>query len=284
MASFILLLICVHVIGSLSTVAPDEAQPLPCNSCCQGPAGIPGIPGSAGIPGSNGLPGRDGLRGEMGMKGEVGVPGPIGERGPPGPQGPAGVRGDRGLQGFPGKVGPKGAHGHAGADGQSGTDGQPGNDGQPGPPGPKGSTGDMPQVQKSAFSVFKTSSQTGNDGDVLTFDNEEVNIGSDFNLITDKFTCTISGTYVFMFTISSAYNNQDPNIALVKDNDMITTARNHENGDSSTVNYRSSNNVAMMQLSVGNQVWLKCMSNGEQVYTSSSEKLTSFNGFLLYAE
>ncbi len=274
-----LLLVSCCIIGCLATVtvAPDESQPVQCNSCCQGPAGIPGIPGSAGIPGSNGLPGRDGLRGETGMKGDVGEPGGVGERGPTGPQGHLGETGDRGLQGFPGKVGPKGAHGHPGVAGQ------PAIDGQPGPPGPKGSKGDMPQVQRSAFSIFKTSSQTGNTNDVLTFDYEEINVGSNFNMATDKFTCEIPGTYVFMFTIFKNYNNHDPIIDLVKDNALITRTYNYEADGSSTNSHHHQSTTAIVQLAVGNQVWLKFGNSGERVYGDGG-KYTSFSGFLLYPD
>ncbi len=277
-----LLLVSCCIIGCLSTVTvvPDESQPISCNSCCQGPAGIPGIPGPAGIPGSNGLPGRDGLRGEIGIKGDVGESGGVGERGPPGPQGPLGEKGDQGLQGFPGKVGPKGAHGHPGVAGRTAIDGRPG---PPGPKGSKGDVSDMPQLQKSAFSVFKTSPQTGNANDVLTFDYEETNVGSDFNMATDKFTCEIPGTYVFMFSIFSNYNNHDPAIDLVKDNARITRTYNYEPDGTSTNNHHLQSNTAIVQLAVGNQVWLKFWNSGEQVY-GGSRKVTSFSGFLLYPD
>ena len=178
------------------------------------------------------------------------------------------------MHGLPGKVGPRGL------------DGRPGPDGQLGPIGPKGSKGDSgvssPEVRKSAFSVYKTSAQTGNSGDVLTFQVEQTNVGTHYNMGTDKFTCQIAGTYVFMFTIASNYYNHDPYIDLVKDGSRIVRGfiRDYQ---SSVHNFHQSSNMAILQLAVGNQVWLQFGSSGEEVY-SGSNKYVSFSGFLLYAE
>ena len=279
MASLILLFISLfHITGTLSSVLPGETQPsVTCNSCCQGTAGLNGVPGVPGVPG------RDGLRGEMGLKGEAGEPGFIGSSGLPGPQGPVGERGERGdpgLQGLPGKVGPRGLEGQPGADGRPGLDGERGADGLKGSKGEPG--GGTTEVRRSAFSVFKSSSQTGNTNDVVTFEREESNVGSHFSMSTDKFTCQIPGTYVFMFTIFVEYDSQDPCIVLVVDNRLIARADIDTASDRSTHNHRQHSNSAIVQLSTGTEVWLK-FCRGDEV-CGVSGKYTSFSGFLLYPE
>ena len=273
MAAVSLLVLAALILLSEAQSSPDGSHSSICNSCCQGPAGLNGVPGVPGSAGSNGLHGRDGSKGEAGLKGERGEVGSTGEHGPPGPRGPIGDRGERGeqgLQGLPGKVGPRGL------------DGRPGPDGRLGPIGPKGSKGDSTEVRKSAFSVYKTSSQTGNSGDVLTFQVDQTNVGSHYNIGTDKFTCQIAGTYVFMFTIASNYQQHDPSVKLVKDGSDITRVHIRD-GQSSVNNFHQSSNMAILQLAVGNQVWLQFANSGEQVYSDSS-KWVSFSGFLLYAE
>ena len=137
------------------------------------------------------------------------------------------------------------------------------------------------EVRKSAFSVFKTNQQMGSSGDVLTFQVEQTNVGSHYNMRTDKFTCQIAGTYVFMFTIASNYYNYDPCIALVKDESSI--AQTYIRNDGSNDHFLQHSNMAILQLVVGNQVWLRFGSSEEQVY-SNGDKYVSFSGFLLYAE
>ena len=316
-------IILFHITSTLSSVLPNASDPETCNLCCQGQPGLPGVPGSAGVPGFNGQPGRDGLRGELGLKGEPGERGFPGGRGLPGIQGPIGDRGERGLPGLsgsqgrpgvagepgqdgpkgeiglPGPVGERGPQGPSGLQGPRGTpglqglpgsmgrmgiDGHPGAEGQPGPSGPKGSKGDSArELRKSAFSVFKTVAQTGNIGDVVVFQEEQTNVGSHYSMENHKFICQIAGTYVFMFTIATNSHNHDPYIMLVKDGAHINAA--HIGSDQTTFeSFHQASNMAIVQLDVGNKVWLQWVYfGGEEVY-SDSYHFSSFSGFLLYAD
>ncbi|XP_072046464.1 uncharacterized protein [Amphiura filiformis] len=274
MSHLIFLLIGILTIQSISsqTMPVDGSQPQPCNSCCQGPSG------TSGHNGHNGLPGRDGLKGE---KGDIGGPGLEGERGLPGPQGLSGEKGDGGLQGVqgsrghPGKVGPQGLKGRAGV-GQSGP---AGGKGEKGDLGTKGESGE--RNGRSAFTAFKRSSQSGNDGDVLTFQVTETNIGSNFDINTNRFTCQIPGVYWFTFTICRNHDSHNPFVDLVKDGTKITRAYFYENVSGSML--AQSTNGAVLQLAAGNQVWLQFGSNRLQVFSDSS-KYTTFSGFLLYED
>ncbi|XP_072035361.1 uncharacterized protein [Amphiura filiformis] len=271
-------------------VVPGSDPNMNCNSCCQGLAGINGIPGPAGIPGSNGhngspgRDGRDGLKGESGNKGDKGEIG-VGQIGLPGPSGPSGDRGDSGLRGLPGKVGPRGPiglvgpAGRVGQIGPVGPIGPPGLIGAAGIKGDKGSSGikgDSGQISESAFTVYKTSAQTAAaDGEIITFDAARVNIGGHFDLNTNRFTCQVAGTYVFSYSVHlSGINN--PDIILVKDGINIANARGE------TVKIQVSNSV-VLEMEVGNQVWLKFANSGEGVLGDAwGAYLNMFSGFLLY--
>ncbi|XP_072013317.1 uncharacterized protein [Amphiura filiformis] len=267
-----------------TTNPPDESQLNTCNACCQGPAGIPGVPGAAGAagaagtPGNNGLSGRDGLKGEAGSKGDSGERGERGMVGLPGPQGPSGDHGEHGLQGLrglPGKLGPRGI---AGLDGSDGT---PGLGGRPGPRGMKGAKGEATGRRRSAFSVGKTSGQTGDRGDTVTFDVVETNIGIHYSTSSHKFTCQIPGTYVFMFTIA-ANSRDDPHVFLKKDGTLITIAIVRET-DSGGAMYLQGSQGVVLQLEQGSQVWLEFGSTGKRLHGGST-KPTTFAGFLLYED
>ncbi|XP_072040737.1 complement C1q tumor necrosis factor-related protein 4-like [Amphiura filiformis] len=244
--------------------------------------GAAGAAGAAGTPGNNGLPGRDGIKGEAGRKGDLGERGERGEAGLLGPQGPSGDLGEHGLQGIPGKVGPGGIAGMNGSNGRPGSDGSPGPAGSPGSSGLKGQKGEAGGQRRSAFSVVKTSPQTGNSGDTLTFDVIETNIGGHYSSSTHRFTCQIPGTYVFMFTIASVSSSHDPHVYLMKDGSRKTLAIVRETDSGGSIYLQASQGV-VLQLDVGNQVWLQFGSSGDAVHGYPNES-TTFSGFLLYED
>ena len=128
---------------------PDSGDPAAsvCQTCCQGPAAVPGIPGMPGHPGPYGPKGDVG---PTGQKGDMGR-GEKGDMGEPGAPGSPGHKGDDG-RGLPGKMGPRGPSGPQGPKGDAGPPGrmgiagrgqkgEPGDPGTPGNPGPKGGDG-----------------------------------------------------------------------------------------------------------------------------------------------
>ena len=108
---------------------------------------------------------------------------------------------------------------HSGTTGLNGRDGLniKGDKGDPGDSikGDKGDPGAPAHMRKSAFIVIQVHPQTGDPGDVVTFQEATSNIGNHFNLATNRITCDIPGTYVFMFTIV-VYQNIEIMIVLVK--------------------------------------------------------------------
>ncbi|XP_072044658.1 uncharacterized protein [Amphiura filiformis] len=270
----------IAIISSLGSTQSQQSQPENnCNTCCQGPGGIPGTPGTAG---QHGLPGRDGRDARKGDKGESGInikgdkgDDGFGQIGLPGPQGIRGEKGDKGLQGVsvPGKTGPRGPVGSMGIQGITGEAGSAGTIGQ------KGQKGQCGQGRRSAFTAIKTSAQTGNTNDVVTFQETSANINGHFSLATSKFTCVIPGTYVFTFTIG-IHEPTDIYIKLVLNGNHTVGVHTRTGGISNDFDTTSSS--AILNLQSGDQVWLMFGSSSSRRVAGSSKRYTSFSGFLLY--
>ena len=161
-----------------------------CPKCC--PAALNGIPGLPGPFGQPGPKGDHGDAGEPGQQGETGPIGPMGEPGAVGPAGPKGMKGDDGT-GLPGKIGPRG---------------NPGLQGMKGDPGVKGEKGERGETaddsnQRVAFTVVRTSDSAESNSYTTRLPFEETQTllpGTSFDLQTATFTCSVPGTYVFMFS------------------------------------------------------------------------------------
>ena len=246
---------------TLGTAVHDQTSPMTCNSCCQGPAGIPGVPGSAGVPGS---PGAYGPPGNAGPRGEVGPPGLSmkGEKGEVGERGGPGAMGDRGLTGSPGNAGPRGVQGPPGT-------------------GEKGEKGESGRSTFAGFMVVKTSSQSSNSGDTVTFDTVITDAGGNFNTSLNRFTCIIPGYYMFTFTIGAS-GDQGPRVSLVKNGEAVARVHTHPSGTGIVTKHRNTgSNSALVLLAAGDQMWL-VKGNGEEVFGSSSHNWTTFTGVLLH--
>ncbi|XP_038076893.1 complement C1q subcomponent subunit B-like [Patiria miniata] len=236
-----------------------------CQQCCQGPAaipGIPGLPGPVGQTGPYGQPGSKGDVGDPGQKGEIGPIGPMGDRGAPGNTGP---KGDDGI-GLPGKIGPRGPAGLVGTIGVKGQKGEP------------GETPDDSN-QRVAFTVVRTSSSdTSSSHDTrLPFQETETLLpGTSFDLETGAFTCSVPGTYVFMFSAFKYRPSGDLAVHLRKNTDWVVSGRSDDPGNEEQVS-----GSAVLVLQRGDTVYLT-MSG--KVFSHSTYRWTSFSGFLLYPE
>ena len=174
-----------------------------------------------------------------------------------------------------------------GPPGEAGLPGSPGASGAPGLPGPRGRDGvcacNYHETKKSAFTAIKTESQTGNVGDVVTFDDIRTNVNNNFNGQTSKFVCQHPGTYFFTFVIGIISSNrmQEPVISLLKNGEIILSA--HSRTDTVITNdYDQSSNTAIVNLAEGDQVWLAFnWLDGSSIH-SNNHRFTSFSGFLLY--
>ena len=154
-----------------------------------------------------------------------------------------------------------------------------------GPPGVAGPKGDRREpgvpahTQKSAFSAIKTSYQTGDVGDIVTFQETSTNINNHFNLATSIFTCFVPGTYIFSFSIGK-YKNGEFFVRLMQNGNPMASA--HLRSDF-TSNYDMSSNTVILNLVIGDQVWLEFYhADGCEIYGGGYHRCTSFSGYLLY--
>ncbi|XP_038076345.1 collagen alpha-1(X) chain-like [Patiria miniata] len=239
-----------------------------CQQCCQGPAaipGIPGLPGPAGPMGPHGEPGSKGVAGQQGQKGEIGPIGPMGERGALGNNGSKGYDGI----GLPGKIGPRGPPGLVGTTGETGFKGQ------------KGEPGETPDDsnQRVAFTVVRTSpSDTSTSHDTrLPFQETEALLpGTSFDLETGIFTCTVPGTYVFMFSMCKLYDKGIAYIHLRKNNDWVASGLSYD-----TNHHEQMSGSAVLVLQRADTVYLTIYG---RAHSESTHHYTSFSGFLVYPE
>ena len=172
--------------------------------------------------------------------------------------------------------------GPIGIPGVPGTAGVPGRDGIS-IKGDKGDPGEPAHERKSAFMAIKISYQTGNIGEVITFDKILTNVNNHFNPSTNLFTCHIPGTYVFMFSVGS-YKDVAVHVHLVKNGHHIVSAHSRSNYDDNyDDNYDQNTNGAVLNLQVGDQIWLSFHSiNNQQVASSKANTCTTLSGYLLY--
>uniref|UniRef100_A0A673ZIB0 Otolin-1 n=1 Tax=Salmo trutta TaxID=8032 RepID=A0A673ZIB0_SALTR len=231
-----------------------------------GTFGERGLKGDRGNPGPPGIQGQVGLPGVDGMQGSPGVVGDQGDPGPPGAQGEPGVRGLPGPQGGRGMFGPKGDRG------------LPGMRGDRGPRGIRGAKGNGVIQKRSAFSVGLSPSKSfPPSGFPVRFDKVFYNGENHYNSSSNSFTCVHGGVYVFSYHIT--VRNKPLRAALVVNG--VRKVRTRDSLYGQDIDQASS--LVLLQLVVGDQVWLETLRDWNGVYASSEDDST-FSGFLLYAD
>ena len=236
--------------------------------------------GPPGVPGTKGQKGEQGLMGEclQGEKGDVGERGLRGEMGPPGVNGTNGAKGERGEPGLKGDTGARGPPGPPGGRGMVGLRGERGVKGARGPRGPKGSPGESVEPVRSAFSVGLFPSRSFPPPNVpVKFDKVFYNGEGHWDPNLNKFNVTYPGVYLFSYSIT--VRNRPVRAALVVNGIRKLRTRDSLYGQ----DIDQASNLALLQLSEGDQVWLETLRDWNGVY-SSSEDDSTFSGFLLYPD
>uniref|UniRef100_A0A8C8M9I8 Otolin-1 n=1 Tax=Oncorhynchus tshawytscha TaxID=74940 RepID=A0A8C8M9I8_ONCTS len=218
---------------------------------------------------------RGALEGNQGEKGES-QNGTKGERGEPGMEGPTGPPGLAGVQDQKGDKGDKGewAQGEPGVRGL----GPPGMRGDRGPRGIRGAKGNGVIQKRSAFSVGLSPSKSfPPSGFPVRFDKVFYNGENHYNSSSNSFTCAHGGVYVFSYHIT--VRNKPLRAALVVNG--VRKVRTRDSLYGQDIDQASS--LVLLQLAVGDQVWLETLRDWNGVYASSEDDST-FSGFLLYAD
>ncbi|XP_038075633.1 uncharacterized protein LOC119743302 [Patiria miniata] len=274
-----LLILLLWLSSSHCVVQEEPTGTTCCSACFQGPAGTPGVPGIPGNPGGIGVQGPLGPKGDLGF----GLPGPKGEIGH---QGRKGDQGESGMVGPPGKQGPAGRKGDIG-EGQKGDQGEQGLQGPSGPPGEQGQQGQpggassITSIASSAiaFSADLTTSFTGDNGDIIIFDNIETNMGDGYDSQSGVFSCSIPGVYFFTTSLQRLSSSTRPHVFLKKNGARIFGIY-----DSHDNYYHQSSNSAVLVLATGDRVWLAFGSSNRGIYGDSSNKYSFFSGFLIHVK
>ena len=164
--------------------------------------------------------------------------------------------------------------------------GDMGDVGQSGPSGDKGQAGMKGEpaatISNSAFTAIKTSSQTGNVGDVVTFQQTPTNVNHHFSMTTNKFRCVYPGAYFFSFTVG-CYNpnsNDEIFINLEKYGNRVVTAHTRVGGFSD--DFDSASASAVLNLAVGDTVWLEFAVTDNRNIFSDAHVRTHFSGFRIF--
>ena len=179
-----------------------------------------------------------------------------------------------------GVPGVPGHNGHPGRDGIKGERGEPGV--SYGIKGEKGDQGEPPASRKSAFTAIKINDQTSSTAnEVIIFQEVLTNVNNNFDIQTNKFTCQIPGTYMFMFSIA-IYRPNDPVINLIKNGQVVVTA--HARTHTINNDFDQATNGAILNLEVGDSIWLVIKTAGSSIHGQPNGKYDTFSGVLLYHE
>ena len=135
-----------------------------------------------------------------------------------------------------------------------------------------------------AFSVWPSGGGNIASGNILPFNNADLNIGNCFNTSTYKFTAPVAGIYFF-----SAYFLVGPGNLVIAmyhtpsgGSEAIVTIM-HVNNDDATINWRNPNIVNLIQLGAGDTIHLKHNSGTSTIYFNGSgtDDYNRFVGYLI---
>ncbi|XP_032805062.2 complement C1q tumor necrosis factor-related protein 4-like [Petromyzon marinus] len=137
-----------------------------------------------------------------------------------------------------------------------------------------------PQPRGSAFSAARTSSMIGGPKMAVAFDRVYVNIGGDFDAASGVFACRVPGAYYFSYTVGK-YPRKPLSVMLMKNrNEVQVIAYDEHRRRERKVQSQS----VMLQLSVGDTVWLRLHGDPKYALYSSAGPYTTFSGYLVYPD
>ena len=135
------------------------------------------------------------------------------------------------------------------------------------------------------FSVYRNASFTGSSGsNIIIFDTEVFDTGSNYSTSTGKFTAPIAGFYFFVAGLDAAVNNGGWSQLELYRNGADTTGvvgngvEAYQTGSAQPTSVQVS---GLLQLSANDYIQVNWITNGVAIYTGQAE--TYFQGFLISA-
>ncbi|XP_038044193.1 caprin-2-like [Patiria miniata] len=132
--------------------------------------------------------------------------------------------------------------------------------------------------QRVAFTAVRTTNtdvSTSNDTPLPFEKTETLLPGTSFDLKTGTFTCSVPGTYVFMFSALKFHPSSDLFVFLRKNGDIVVTSISTD-----SIHNEQVSGSAVLALQQGDTVYLTLYGKA----FSGSWQQTTFSGFLLYPE
>lgn len=180
------------------------------------------------------------------------------------------LKGDKGEDGPIGEIGTIGFNGVLGP---------PGPIGPPGNPGSSGGSG-MSSAKKAAFTVTRKNNYPAYQNPVK-FDAVVTNLNEDFNIRTGHFTCKVAGVYYFVF---HSVSEGDLCLNLKSDSNVKLSLLFCDYNKRRTSVSQVLSGGAVIQLNVGNKVWLEPFKiTGKETNKMSKTEISVFSGFLIFA-
>ncbi|XP_028673769.1 caprin-2 isoform X5 [Erpetoichthys calabaricus] len=136
----------------------------------------------------------------------------------------------------------------------------------------------LPQQMRVAFSAARTSNfAPGTLDQPIVFDLLLNNLGETFDMQIGRFSCPVSGTYVFIFHMLKLAVNVPLYVNLMKNEEVLVSAYANDGAP----DHETASNHAVLQLFQGDQIWLRLHRGA--IY-GSSWKYSTFSGYLLYQD
>ncbi|XP_061570605.1 caprin-2 [Cololabis saira] len=136
----------------------------------------------------------------------------------------------------------------------------------------------LSQPLRVAFTASRTVNfAPGNLDQPIVFDQLHSNLGEMYDTHIGRFTCPVSGTYVFIFHILKLAINVPLYVNLMRNEDVMVSAYANDGAP----DHETASNHAILPLFQGDQVWLRLHRGA--IY-GSTWKYSTFSGFLLYQD
>ena len=139
-------------------------------------------------------------------------------------------------------------------------------------------------ITQVAFSVWPSSGGNISAGNILPWNNADLNLGNGFNTSTYKFTAPVAGVYYFSaYFLIGAGNLVIQMLHTPSGGSEAVVAIVHTNNADTNIAWRNANIINLIQLGVGDTIHLKHNSGDANIYFNGSgtDDYNRFIGYLI---